>query len=85
MGYLTPEGMTRPTFQDFEKWPKPNFVDPQTREWLVIGVEAPLTFVAAMFVAARFYARTIIKRVLGWDDWLMLAAMVGLLNTSGRR
>jgi hypothetical protein len=73
---MTPEGMTRPSFQDFETWPKPNFINPETREWVVIGVEAPLTFIAALFVAARFYTRTIIKRVLGWDDWLMLAAMV---------
>jgi hypothetical protein len=76
MGWGGTEGMTFPTAADFNSWPKPNYTNPVTREWLVIGVEAPLTFIAALFVLARFYSRTYIKRVLGWDDWLMLAAMV---------
>jgi hypothetical protein len=76
MGWGGSEGMTFPTMQDFESWPSPNYVNPVSRQWVVIGVEAPITFIAALFVAARFYSRTYIKHVLGWDDWLMLAAMV---------
>jgi len=77
MGKLgTPEGMTYPTSEEWSKFPPPNFVNPESRKSLVIGVEVTITFLAALAVLARFYARTFIKRVLGWDDWLMLAAMV---------
>lgn len=76
MGWGGSDGLTAPTATDVRSWPAPNFIDPQSREWIVIGVEAPLTFLAAVVVVARFYARTCIKRVLGWDDWLMMAAMV---------
>jgi hypothetical protein len=57
-------------------WPLPNYVDPETRTSLVLGVEIPLTIVTIIFVACRFYSRTVIVRALGWDDWLMLAAVV---------
>jgi hypothetical protein len=76
MGWGGSDGLTAPTEADIRSWPASNYIDPQSREWIVIGVEAPLTFLAAVVVVARFYARTCIKRVLGWDDWLMMAAMV---------
>lgn len=77
--FSNPEGMTYATKEDWESWPKPNYVNPQSRKPLVLGVEITLTTVAALVVLARFYARTYIKRLLGWDDWLMLGAMVSYL------
>lgn len=54
----------------------PNFVDPESRKTLILAIEVTVTSIAVVFVAARFYARTIVKNVLGKDDWCMLAAMV---------
>jgi hypothetical protein len=70
---------TFPTNADIAKWPAPNYVDPITRRPLVLGVEIPLTILTILFVAARFYSRTIIVKALGWDDWFMLAAAVRIL------
>jgi hypothetical protein len=33
--------------------------------------------IGTCFVALRFYTRRIIINVLGWEDWLILAAQVG--------
>ncbi|KAF2663235.1 hypothetical protein BT63DRAFT_380313 [Microthyrium microscopicum] len=68
--------MTYPTEEEWNNWPAPNFVNPQSRKPIVIGVEIPITVIAATVVIARFYARTYIKHVLGWDDWLMMGAMI---------
>ena len=38
--------------------------------WITFGI-------ALVFVCARFYARRI-GHALGWDDWIMLGAMVGI-------
>jgi hypothetical protein len=76
MGWGGSEGMTYPTPSELQAWPLPNYINPESRKPLVLGVEITLTFIASLFVAARFYSRTYIKHVLGWDDWLMLVAMV---------
>jgi hypothetical protein len=73
--------MESPTNDDMAGWPHPNYVNPHSREWLIIGIEAPLTLIAVLFVGARFYSRTCVKYVLGWDDWVMLAAMVDISLT----
>ncbi|ORY08050.1 hypothetical protein BCR34DRAFT_488998 [Clohesyomyces aquaticus] len=67
---------TLPTSEDIMKWPLPNYVNPQTRRPLVQGVEIPVTVLPILFVACRFYSRTVIVRALGWDDWLMLIATI---------
>jgi hypothetical protein len=71
-----------PSEADKASWPPQNLINPVTREWLIIGVEVPITFLAIVFVALRFYARTCIKKVLGGDDWVMLAAMVCISSFS---
>jgi hypothetical protein len=72
---------TFPTLADIAKWPLPNYVDPQTRRPLVLGVEIPLTILTILFTAGRFYSRTVIVKALGWDDWFMLAATVRTIPT----
>jgi hypothetical protein len=67
---------TFPTPEDISKWPTPNYVNPETRRPLVLGVEIPLMILTTVFTAGRFYSRTVIVKALGWDDWLMLAATV---------
>jgi hypothetical protein len=70
------EGITYPTAADWEKFPPPNFVNPQSRKAAIVGVEVPITILAVFIVGLRFYARTVIKNVLGWDDWIMFFAVV---------
>ncbi|OCK77028.1 hypothetical protein K432DRAFT_282427, partial [Lepidopterella palustris CBS 459.81] len=64
--------------------PLPNQKDTKTRVSLVIGVEVSTTSVMAVFVFARFYMRTFVKRVLGTDDWAMGAAAVCFFITNAR-
>ncbi|KAH3907378.1 hypothetical protein HBI56_157520 [Parastagonospora nodorum] len=61
-------------------WPAPNYVDPETRGW---GAPAGIIFmcvVTSCVVVARLWARFGIKRTAGWDDWLIIASMPGLLG-----
>lgn len=41
---------------------------------MVLGVEITLLFLMLTVVTLRFYARTVIKKTLGPDDWVMGAA-----------
>lgn len=63
-------------------WPALNYSNPppnaETRRDLLLGIEAPLTALTILFVGARFYSRTYVKYVIGWDDYVMLAATVPL-------
>jgi hypothetical protein len=63
-----------------DSWPLPNYVNPKTRVNLLLGIEAPLTGITILFVGARFYSRTMVKRVLGWDDWVMVCLDILVLN-----
>ncbi|TID23479.1 hypothetical protein E2P81_ATG03050 [Venturia nashicola] len=68
--------MSTPTLEQIQSWPSSNFVDPETRVNLLLGIEAPFTILAIIFVCARFYSRTCLRNVLGWDDWVMALAAV---------
>ncbi|KAF2502901.1 hypothetical protein BU16DRAFT_447843 [Lophium mytilinum] len=63
MGDLTPTEVL--------SWPKPNFVDPESRRGIILATEIPLTVVMTVFMAARMYSRWRLK-ALGVDDWTML-------------
>jgi hypothetical protein len=76
---------TFPTLEDIAKWPLPNYIDPETRRPLVLGVEIPLTILTILFTAGRFYSRTVIVKALGWDDWFMLAATVRIIPMAHTR
>lgn len=64
--------MATPTLEQIQLWPRPNFVNPETRVNLLLGIEAPITILTVIFVCARFYSRTCLRNVLGWDDWVMV-------------
>ncbi|KAF2870875.1 hypothetical protein BDV95DRAFT_607990 [Massariosphaeria phaeospora] len=71
-----------PTPQEMAAWPAPNYVDPETRRPLVLGINIPLLVLMIAFISMRFYSRTVIVRALGKDDWFMLAAAVTAVATS---
>jgi hypothetical protein len=70
---------TLPTPADILTWPAANYINPETRRPLTLGIEIPLTILTVLFTAGRFYSRTVIVKALGWDDWFMLAATVRVL------
>lgn len=55
---------------------EPGYDIHETRIPFITGVMATLVALMIMSVAARFYARAMLRRVLGWDDWFMLLAWV---------
>lgn len=50
-----------------------------------IIISAVLTWlIAALFVALRFYTRGWLVRILGWEDWVILASLLfSALNSAG--
>ena len=63
-----------PTPAEMATWPAPNYIDPETRRALVLGIEIPLMVLVIAFLGCRLYSRTVIVRAIGKDDWVMLAA-----------
>lgn len=41
---------------------------------LLISIVAALLALMTTFLTARFYARALLRHMLRWDDWVMLAA-----------
>jgi hypothetical protein len=60
-------------------WPKPNYVDPETRGPALIIVELTILPLALLTLALRLYARVVLLKNGGWDDWLMVGAAVSFL------
>lgn len=54
----------------------PNYVDPETKVPLVLGVQISLTAVALGVVALRLYTRKYIRKMLTAEDWVAAASMV---------
>ncbi|KAF3905036.1 hypothetical protein AA313_de0205336 [Arthrobotrys entomopaga] len=57
-------------------WPKPNYVNPENRGHYLIAVEVSLFSLAALIVTGRIYTRRWLIRSFGWDDWLIIAAVL---------
>lgn len=47
-----------------------------SRVGLIFAVEIPLITLVVFVVCLRFYARTIVKKTLGKDDWVMALSAV---------
>jgi hypothetical protein len=70
--------MATATPEQMAGWPAPNYVDPENRHGIVVGITAPTLALVVVFTAARFYGKGVLRQALGWDDWTMLAATVRL-------
>lgn len=53
----------------------PNYVDPPTKQPLVMGVQIGMTATAVLCVALRLYTRKVIRNVFGAEDWVLIGAM----------
>ena len=57
-------------------WPRPNFVDPIKHSHATAGVMTVLGIAVVGTVLARLWARAVVQRRAGLDDWLMLVSLV---------
>ncbi|KAH7377727.1 hypothetical protein BKA66DRAFT_533589 [Pyrenochaeta sp. MPI-SDFR-AT-0127] len=65
------------TAQDIKTWPKPNYDNPTTLAPAIYSINIVCILAMTIFVAGRFWSRTVIvKGALARDDWTMLAAYV---------
>ncbi|KAF2084266.1 hypothetical protein K490DRAFT_18159, partial [Saccharata proteae CBS 121410] len=74
--------MATVTPADIASWPAPNYDHPHTRIPILAGLEIPFAIIMTAFVATRFYGRACITKILGADDWVMLAAWAFTLSQS---
>ncbi|KAI1337741.1 integral membrane protein [Xylariaceae sp. FL0016] len=68
--------MRTPTLEVLQSWPKPNYVDPETRGPVGKIVGSILITLATAILAIRLYARKKITRGFGLDDTLIFCAYV---------
>lgn len=63
-----------------ETWlqPPPGYKPGQTRAPLIWNVAIPLCAIAIILGSLRLYVRTFLVKVVGRDDWLLLAALIFL-------
>ena len=54
----------------------PNYVNPRTKQPLVMGVQIGMTATALLCVAMRLYTRKVLRNVFGTEDWVIIVAMV---------
>src|ERR1700753_1703687 len=62
------------------QWPKPNYVNPETRGPVLYIVNGTFFFLASVVVVTRLYSRIFIRRWFGLDDALILVAWVGFVT-----
>ena len=53
----------------------PNYVNPPTKQPLVMGVQIGMTATALLCVALRLYTRKVLRNVFGAEDWVIIVAM----------
>jgi len=69
-------GGIHPPLSVIASWPHPNYVDPVTRGNGALVLCTFFGVIVAMAFGARLWARFVILRNAGIDDWLMIAALV---------
>ncbi|KAL7269025.1 hypothetical protein RUND412_008326, partial [Rhizina undulata] len=59
-----------------EKWPPPNFVNPQSRGPILLAFELTIISLTVLTVTLRVYTRAFINHSIRADDWIMVIATV---------
>ncbi|KAI4200221.1 MAG: hypothetical protein LQ350_004079 [Teloschistes chrysophthalmus] len=65
-----------PSKEIIQSWPKPNFINPETRGPALTVVNIVFIILVVLVVALRFYTRLRITRSFGLDDWVIGASLV---------
>jgi hypothetical protein len=74
--YIKMPGGLHPPLEVLLSWPAPNFINPQTKPNTITILACILGPVTVGMLLARLWVRIFHQRKPGWDDWLMLAAIV---------
>ncbi|KAL4779849.1 hypothetical protein BJX76DRAFT_361400 [Aspergillus varians] len=71
--------MKSPPLEMMASWPKPNYTNPryQGSQLLVVGVV--LLIVSSIMLGLRLWVRIQMKRSAGWDDSIMVAAILFII------
>ncbi len=69
--------MRSPPAEVLATWPKPNYVNPETRGPALAIVELTAISLSTIVLCLRMYVRVRIIRSVDWDDWLMIIGAVG--------
>ena len=57
-------------------WPSPNYVNPEYQGPQLAIVGIVLLVLSTAVLCLRLWVRVRMKKTAGWDDWLMVVAMV---------
>ena len=57
-------------------WPRPNYVNPEYQGPQLAIVGILLLVLSTSVLCLRLWVRMRMKKTAGWDDWLMVLAMV---------
>ena len=71
--------MQLPPLDVMATWPLPNYIDPVTRGPASTAIVLVLYPLVCLVIFLRVYARLVISKSFGPDDWLILATLVCLL------
>ena len=63
--------------------PPPGYKPGQTNGTLISNIAVPLATVGVVFACLRLYVRACLVKVVGKDDWLLLAAVIFLCGLIG--
>jgi hypothetical protein len=75
--------MATPSPEDLESFLHMNDRSQSSRVALILAFEIPFLILMVGIVCLRFYVRTIIKRSLGMDDYVMAFSAVGIPSALG--
>lgn len=70
-------GGFHPTVDAIRAWPKPNYIDPQTKGKQLLVVTIISTILAIAAVLARVWVRLRYQRQFGADDAMLVLCIVG--------
>jgi hypothetical protein len=65
-------------------WPAPNYINPEVHDDSVIIINSVFSFIVAVFLGIRLYARFCVTKWYGVDDFLIIASVVSKTAFMGR-
>lgn len=71
--------MKLPPTSVLKTWPKPNYVNPETRGNALIVFNSVFLVLMTIILGLRLYSRLIMKRWFGWDDFFIICAYVSCI------
>lgn len=74
------DGGLHPPSSVIASWPRPNYVNPETRGWAGPIILIIFGALATAMYAARMWARLLVSKNAGLDDILVSIAMIPLLG-----